>query len=329
MLAGLIFDQSIHYIDHLAPFCTLYNLPLIVCDEIIAELCRQYYPGLSIIENDPLHLQLSTKIVCCEPARLVQLAFPHAKIQQLFWLPHGNSDKGWKKPYFQALQSETALVYGQKMVDLLQAQKIQIPMIRIGNFRLQYWKQHREFYDRMLDQTDWFDRSKRIYLYAPTWEDVESNSSFWFFSSRLFEAVPKDCLLLVKIHPNMQRQNVAELERLRGKAAAYSAIRFIDLFPPIYPLLNRCNAYIGDMSSIGYDFLYWNRPMYFFNPHPEYSKTDPSLFLYRCGKEVFLDSIESIFRQEQDHLPLLQLRKQIYDYTFDRSPEYGTRLPLA
>ncbi|HEY4254875.1 MAG TPA: hypothetical protein VGM34_00830, partial [Chlamydiales bacterium] len=48
--AGLIFDDSYHYIDHLAPFCSLIGCPLIVCDPTVGEFCRAYYPNLNLIE---------------------------------------------------------------------------------------------------------------------------------------------------------------------------------------------------------------------------------------------------------------------------------------
>ena len=34
--AGLIFDESSHYLDHLAPFCALMRWQLMVCEESVA-----------------------------------------------------------------------------------------------------------------------------------------------------------------------------------------------------------------------------------------------------------------------------------------------------
>src|SRR5438105_1920604 len=41
---------------------------------------------------------------------------------------------------------------------------------------------------------------------------------------------------------------------------------FITDFPLIYPLLAKTDIYLGDVSSIGYDFLFFQKPMFFFNP---------------------------------------------------------------
>ena len=53
-------------------------------------------------------------------------------------------------------------------------------------------------------------------------------------------------------------------------------------FPYIYPLLEFCDIYLGDCSSVGYDFLHLNRPMYFLNPHNRDSNHN-SCFLHQYG----------------------------------------------
>src|SRR5690242_17676659 len=70
--AGLIFDDSRHYIDHLAPFCALHGCPLIVCDGSVADLARRYYPGLDVIERTTWDLSLPDNIVACDPRPLIE-----------------------------------------------------------------------------------------------------------------------------------------------------------------------------------------------------------------------------------------------------------------
>ena len=320
--AGYIFDDSIHYIDHLGPFCALQNWPLVVFESSVAELCRRYYPGLEVIEESSRNFSFPNTIVSCEPARLIQGRFPFIQYPQIFWLPHGNSDKGWKAPYFESLQNETAIIYGQKMEDTLFQKKIAIPRWRIGNFRLHYWMQHRSFYDELISGEMKGLLGKKIYLYAPTWDDAEKNSSFWQFFPCLAAVLPKDSHLIVKLHPNMEKQKLLQIERLKGIYSKDSSILFLSSFPPIYPLLNLCNAYIGDMSSIGYDFLYWKRPMYFLNATKPLPEKDISFFLHRCGKVISsLEDVRSIFESAETP-ELMAIRSQIYEYTFDRSAQY-------
>lgn len=320
--AGLIFDDSRHYIDHLAPFCVLQGWPLIVCEGSVADLARRYYPDLEIIEINRWDLNLPSVIVACSPRGLIESAFPADPSRQILWLPHGNSDKGWKTSIFEPLQGETALVYGQKMIDFIKQNKVSPQIIRIGNFRLHYWLRHRLFYETLLEQEMSLPKGRKTYLYAPTWNDGEGNGSFWEMFPLLSAALPEDCNLIVKIHPNTQAKFAPEIERLIGQYAKRSNIFFLLEFPPIYPLLNLCDAYIGDMSSIGYDFLYWKRPMYFLvyrrdgeSINQANQGADRSQFLYRCGIEIVPEQIDSIFKQRSDERK--EIQAQVYAYTFD------------
>ena len=311
--AGLIFDDSRHYLDHLAPFCALQRWPLIVCEDEIGELARRYYPGLEVIEKNRWDLALPPLIVACDSRGLIESAFGSDPSRQLLWLPHGNSDKGWKTPFFDPLRNETALVYGQRMIDFMRQKNVSPRAVRIGNFRLQYWMNNRAFYDKELSLP-----KGKTYLYAPTWNDKEGNGTFWEMFPLLASALPDNCNLIVKIHPNTQKQFAPEIEILIGRHANRPNLLFLSEFPPIYPLLNLCDVYIGDMSSIGYDFLYWKRPMFFLKGN------DRSQFLYSCGTEILPKEIGSIFAQPiQDRK---EIQKQTYDYTFDTysSPQLGT-----
>jgi teichoic acid glycerol-phosphate primase len=305
--AGLIFDDSRHYIDHLAPLCALHGWPLIVCEEAVLDLARRYYPGLEVIEMN--RRDLPSNIIACDPPALVESAIPSTRSRNLLWLPHGNSDKGWKSPIFEPLREKTALVYGQKMIDFIQSQNVFSHMIRIGNFRLNYWLQNRSFYEKIIEKEIPLPKARLTYLYAPTWNDAEGNGSFWETLPQLIANLLKDCNLIVKIHPNTQAQFAPEIERLIGQYAKKANLFFLTEFPPIYPLLSISDAYIGDMSSIGYDFLFWQRPMYFIKSESR------SQFLYRCGIEIFRDQIHSIFTENNEERKAIQ--KQVYAYTFD------------
>ncbi len=311
--AGLIFNDAIHYIDHLAPFCALQKWPLITVESKVFWLCKKYYPELKVIRTDIWNIPFPENLVSCYPSKLLKAAFPSMDPStKMFWLPHGNSDKGWVVPYFEALSDETALIYGQKMEDFLKKKQVNVPTIRIGNFRLHYWLKYRAFYEKKIPLP-----KPPQYLYAPTWNDPENNSSFWQIFPLIAAALPKNVRLIVKIHPNMQKQDSHRIEQLKGQYAQNPNIVFLDEFCPIYPLLDCCSAYIGDMSSIGYDFLYWNRPMYFINAKQRDAKTDLSLFLFRCGFDILPTDIGSIFTTKD--LPQFQsIRQKTYEYTFDR-----------
>lgn len=316
MPAGLIFDESKHYLDHLGPFCALMEWPLIVCEPTLAELARKYYPDLEIIEKDPLDLSQPSHIVSCDTRPLLQAAFPRWRFESIktFWLPHGNSDKGWNSLFFEALEKEPyALVYGQKMIDFMKAKGVAPQMFIVGNFRFSYFQRHKAFYEKLLRSLP----HKNNFLYAPTWDDAERNNSFWKAFPILAESLPKEMNLLVKLHPNTKRQFEIELERIMGQYEKKKNIVFLEEFPPIYPLLHLCNAYIGDMSSIGYDFITLEKPMFFLN-----SNRREGLYLFRCGMEIFPHQYPSLFHLYNPSNPFSKIQRETSQYTFAPVPNW-------
>lgn len=312
--AGLIIDNSPHYLDHLAPFCGSLSWPLIVCEESIAEQCRRFYPTVEILETEFSKLQLPPCIVSCDNRTMLDslLGPLHPWRGRLLWLPHGLSDKGWKRPFFEALEREDVLlVYGQRMREILRAKNIKLPQISVGNFRFNFYRANREFYDHLLQK---HFGNQRFILYAPTWEDSEDNGTFWEAFPRLLDAVPSHLHLLIKPHPNTEQRFGAKLERCRALAEAKANVIFLDEFLPIYPLLSRTEVYIGDMSSIGYDALFSEKPLFFLQREKTNSFTDPSSFLMRCGKQILLEEIPELFHQP---FSVAQKSKEITTHSFD------------
>lgn len=302
--AGLIVDDSTHYIDHLAPFCGLMGWPLIVCEREIAETIERFYPGVQVVLMDFRSLQLPPCIAACETRDILNAYLgPFRPYQgRLLWLPHGLSDKGWKTPFFEALKGEDLLlVYGQRMRDVLSQKGVAIEQRSIGNFRLQYYEQHRSFYNQ-LTQKLWGDR--RFVLYAPTWEDAEQNGTFW-------QALPKlkNKSVMIRVHPNTSKRYAVQLEQHRG------SYEFLENFPPVYPVLERTDVYLGDMSSIGYDFLTFNKPLYFLRQTKTDPHLDPSAFLMRAGTQLEINELEQMENTPQSH-------ETLYNHAFDKTSNW-------
>ena len=302
---GLIYDDSRHYIDHLAPFCALMEWPLFVCEPSVAELAKRYYPGLEVIEVNFWELTLPENLVTCDPFPLLKQAFSPSRLENrtLFWLPHGNSDKN---SFFKGmLESQTALVYGQNMIDAMQLAGVEPKVIRIGNFRHFYYKRHSSFYETWTLPL----RGYRNILYTPTWDDAENGNSFWQAFPALAKSVADPDRLLIKVHPNTAAKFAAELEMIKGRYESRQNIIFLEEFPPIYPLLELADIYLGDISSIGYDFLTFNRPMYFLNSNKR------KLPLFKCGEEISPDQL--VRHLDAPQLPFIEQREQLYRSTFD------------
>lgn len=337
---GVIYQQHLGYLDHLAPLCSLLNIPLIVSEENIYQIAKKYYPSLKVILYSDYvsfcqHLVTNFDIIfSCQflysDALSSSLLHSYRDDFTLVWMPHGHSDKGWKNKIFTALSKEKiALVYGQKMLSAFKKQKVydQIPnKFFTGNFREHYYRQNFDFYQKILKKElgGRLDPSLKTILYAPTWKDYENNSSFEKVINILLKNL-KDFNLIVKPHPNTYLQMGIEMERLIFLCEEQKNIYFVKDFSHIFPLLDFCDIYLGDMSSIGYDFLFFNKPMFFLNNN-ERSKKDPGLFLYRCGIEIMPNDYQNIFTIIKDNLPhdsrFSKIRKKVYENTFDEIPNF-------
>lgn len=319
-LAGLLTDNSPHFIDHLAPFCASVKCPLIVWEDSLIPDCHSFYPDLQVLQTKVL----PTHVVSCitRPHLHQTLGLFQPSPDKVIWLPHGLSDKGWKEPFFEALSTEDLLlVYGKRMRDVLEKKKIQIPQFSVGNFRKKYYEKNRTFYDNLVTRK--FE-NRRFILYAPTWEDCEKNGSFWNSFSYFLNHTPPSISLLIKLHPNTVHAHLPRIEECKGAAQKTSYIYFLDDFFPIYPLLERCDAYIGDMSSIGYDFLSFDRPLFFLRKKWTDPAKDPSAFLMQAGEQILIEEIPGLLRRlavpRIETQALSSSRKTLLEKAFDVSP---------
>jgi len=90
-------------------------------------------------------------------------------------------------------------------------------------------------------------------------------------------------------------------------------------FPPIYPLLEKSAFYIGDYSSIGYDFLYFNRPLFFVSSTSTFSSYCSPL--HRCGIPLHPEDLSKLKKKIHLHLNqspdvFSEVRRQTYHYAF-------------
>lgn len=318
--AGFIYGPLEHHLDHLAPFCSLMQIPLVLTDEELIDKARRYYPDLELIQWDCLAAPFevvknfdtifySTPRCMFDEIFFIAETTLRKKIKTI-WLPHGNSDKGHASVFMEALSNEEALlVYGPKMVDFLKAKNVFRPYVTLGNFRLEYYRRHQRFYNDLMQSLNL--PSKKTVLYAPTWQDAENSTSFFKAAHLLVEQLPSDLLLLIKLHPNLQKN--IEVVQFILQHETHPHIRFLSDLTPIYPILEKTDIYIGDMSSVGYDFLTFNRPMFFFNTSQR-DRSDPGLYLHQCGQPAEPHQIFNHLGRNQSHLT--PIRRETYAYTF-------------
>ncbi|MCP5492267.1 MAG: CDP-glycerol glycerophosphotransferase family protein [Chlamydiales bacterium] len=336
--AGIVYATSAHHLDHIAPLCLLLDLPLIVTDPAIYVQATAYYPQLIIHEVDELHLidfiaKRFSVLISCLPACLLSKIFLtlehlYGKKITSIWCPHGSSDKGYHFAGKIGLQEERyAFIYGQKMRDFFREKNI-FPNLRetisVGNYRHSYYTNVKPLYMGIFDSKiqSQFSEKKPLILYAPTWNDEFQSHSILEIAPDLIENLPNNYNLLIKIHPNVSIQQSLQIERMIDTYQHRPNIGFLTDFPLIYPILDQTSIYVGDRSSIGYDFLTYNRPMLFIDA----SANHP---LNRCGITIHPDSIDEFYDILQDHLledpaPFEQVRSDLCAYTFDPLSDKAT-----
>jgi hypothetical protein len=331
-IATMISDQDFHYIDHLAPLSSLLEVPMVLSDERLMELVNTYYPEVKINLLFPLELPQYLvsefeMILTCLPTPLFKSIVYAAELinhKTLInvWCPHGNSDKGHKGPYMEELnQEKVALVYGEKMISFLsdkgsynQLEKVCIT----GNYRYRYYRERKKYLD---DQLAPFLPKKSLptILYAPTWNDNENNSSFDQVSKMLIEMLPDDLNLIIKLHPNIFASPEL-LEVYRDIHSKKENLSILPEFPSVYPILDHVDFYLGDMSSIGYDFLTFRKPMFFLNTNQRDPQNDLSLYLTQCGRVIEPEDFGAIYSiiKEDDSSMYTKKQEILYHSVFGK-----------
>ncbi len=336
-IAAFLPVRDFQYLDHLAPLASLLNVPLVVTDEEMERLAREFYPDLKLLfvsERDYAEELVSRfdLLITCLPKPLLDklLFFASAscnkKIVSIF-VPHGQSDKGTgglALPYFEGLRDEQALlVYGPRMIRLLQKKEVlgeDSLFTSVGHYRKLYFDRHRHFYQKLLDEKIGCRLKPAPFslLYAPTWRDHERGSSAPEALEQMLRQLPEGMNLLVQLHPNLHLQMGPRLAALAALYEEDERRLILEPFPAIYPLCSWASHYVGDTSSIGYDFLARGAPLFFLIP------PGGPTHLMQAGKTLSRGEYGKIFTQilsshDDPHGPI---RERLYREAFAPLPNW-------
>lgn len=336
-------NTYVHLTEHLAPMSVIMDMPLLLTDEEHAKKSEKYYPGLRtmlmewqevtpqyLIENFDVFFQSDPWKRQDFYRNFEKLEDYHQKEVRNVFCPHGFSDKlFW---FEKSVWEDITLIYGQNMLDMYKEMGIEQHLnvaVRTGHYRAQYYRAHKAHLDKIAEEEVWskFERKQPTILYAPTCNDMNLNTSF-FNADAILANLPDSYNLLVKPHPVLEETHSPVLYQMIGKYEKKKNILFVKDFPLIFPILSKADIYLGDMSSLGYDFLAFNRPMFFLNQAKLDSKKDRNLFLYRCGVELMPEQYGDFYKILEQQLPFDQelfgaIRKEMYQYTF------GKDIPFA
>ena len=120
--------------------------------------------------------------------------------------------------------------------------------------------------------------------------------------------------MIIKLHPFLAEFHPAHTYHILESYKDTPGITFLSNFPSIYPLLAACDIYIGDYSSIGYDFLAFDKPLYFLTENTPQEST-----IHPCGLVVpSIEKISSFIKStlEENQKEKEAIRKSVYKYAF-------------
>lgn len=334
---GLCPVNQIHFLDHLIPLCELLELPLFVVHPYLKILAEALYPNVSVECIEPKCRTLDEALEGVDAFIAVQLHRVHEQLcrfgtcdegdlllkgkQRSCCSIHGNTDKCQNRYFLEQFVNEQGvMIYGQQMIDMLESKGIYARLshpIVIGNMRKRYYEAHRAFFDQQLpERLKGSSKQKRV-LYAPTWAvdnpkrgERGDYSSFFSVHEQLFSSLPDEILLLFKPHPNLQLLYPEEMDQIRERWS--ETIVFIEETPLVYPYLAMSDVYLGDASSIGYDFLTFNRPLFFLAGDER-----PKRGLWECGVTFEEKELPTLFQRildSEDHFDEKRLAYNAYTW---------------
>jgi len=333
-----------HFSDHLAPLSAVMDIPYVVTNEAFALYVEELYPGLKTIVIPWADFTMDflfenfDMIIGSEPWERKRFYTTFEPLEEQYnkqfrnvFCPHGFSDKiFWFK---EGSKEDILLYYGQNMLDIYEETDLKDccnTLVRVGNYRYQYYRLNKEKQDQLTQERvfNQFKRQQKTILYAPTWNDAEKNTSM-FDSEPILQNLPDNYNLIVKLHPAVKSIEEVSLEKFFNNYTDKGNIIFLKNWQMIYPMLNKVDIYIGDMSSIGYDFLAFNRPMFFLNQWSRDHLTDRNAYLFSCGHIVDPKDYAHIYRiieeeAPRDHERYTHARKEMFYYTFGEDVPFAT-----
>ncbi len=339
-IAAIYAESEEHLLDHIAPMAEILQIPLIASEDADRELVQTYYPTVHFECGDPIEFRLKEfserfdALINCKywkPQLKTIFSHLYGKAPDLIFLPHGQSDKGFASPLLAPYaEQDIVLLYGDLLIAMLQSLNIEIPrFLMIGDFRRKYYEKYRNFYDNLAEEKIFskLRKGRPTLLYAPTWMDADRSTSFFDWGASIASQLPADWNLIIKVHPLLELRSPSHYYSMMKHFENLPNALIVSSFPPVHAILSRVDAYLGDFSSVGYDFLYYRRPMLFI-PNPNL----PKARLHQCGH--VLEEADPIFSWIENYprsknAEILQQRQEmLYRFAFSDIPEEHIGLNL-
>ncbi len=330
-------DDSSHHLDHLAVVAYTMHAPIVIDTAKLKQTIRTYYPqvkSLYIRFHQQIleyfghnHSRIFFSVACYKRDLYPMIQAFFGKKMEFWYCPHGNSDKTLKHYKMQS----HALIYGEQMKNRLQKEgymKSLKACVSTGNLRALFYQKYKKFYDDLVEKEVFsqFKKKQITYFYAPTWEDSEFSSSAFDISMSLINQLPDSINLIIKVHPWLEDHHPGYVHLMSETHQKKTNLLILRDYPLVLPILEKIDLYIGDFSSIGYDFLVYDRPMFFFDPKKRVRKQKNRTHLHTCGILIPTERYSDLFPfiesyiKEQSHLS--HIRKTLYHDAFGQKHSF-------
>jgi hypothetical protein len=321
------------HLDHLGVLCIELGIPMITSDSTAYNFAKEVYPELEIHlieEQDALSFLAAHCDVLLGCGKYwasqlkEELLLFFGKSIRMVFCPHGNSDKGRTySPNDPHPSQDIVLFYGQQMHDLWNKTGLlnqTSSWLFSGNYRYAHYLKQKEYYDSLAAPLfAKFSPNRKTIFYAPTWPDKENPTPVLQAIFPLIENLGSDFQLLLKLHPLL----IEKYPHLQEQFTDLPFVQIASNFAPIYPLLAKSNAYLGDFSSIGYDALAFDLPLYFLVDDLSSLQSSELAKTGRCFPTKSIPELYHWIRKSlnEDKIKYKEERKKLYTYAFGEERE--------
>ncbi|MFZ0565468.1 MAG: CDP-glycerol glycerophosphotransferase family protein [Chlamydiales bacterium] len=318
---AILAGRRLSFLDHLVPLCHLMDMPLLCTDRWVFMAAEHFYPETKLILADEDNFEEIVShyqtLYTVEPCRLHPFAFRFGEYlyrgeAQTVCGFHGNSDKYrtryWIERY---VDEDVVLFYGQHFIDFLIEKGVWSRVkkgVFIGNLRLQFYQRHKDFFDKIIQPHLFPKGEDKVILYAPTWSFLGScdDSPFFEMLPSVLDQIPKGFRVMVKLHPYSFNFFPEKVAQIKERYNQHEQIFFLDEVPLVYPLLDHADIFLGDYSSVGYDFLAFNKPLFFLG--------DKKGALQKVG--VVVEDFSKLYQILDRKDEYGQKRRTLYEYAY-------------
>ena len=275
-IATVLNGYSPHHLDHLAPISFYLDCPLLVDDYDIYQLAKKYYPQITthFTKINPLtaifqyDLFIYTSVTPSLEMKAYAQGTKNAKLR-IAYAPHGFSDKGdLSKRLMNHEAQDIGLIHGNEQLRQLKKYGIDKQLqaiITIGQPRKHFYEKHKIFYQTFIKPFEKKKKNLQTILYAPTFQDMHYTNSFDKIEA-LVSRYSESYQWIIKLHPLLESQQLIQVLRLKKRYQNTPNITILDAFMPlVWPFIEYCDLYLGDFSSIGFEFAQTEKPLYLFS----------------------------------------------------------------